>query len=229
MAEQLVLTKFVEMRKEDGLIDECAIESLQICTQSIHHWLQFCQYHHFNLTDCLNSRDLGLDRIASYRRSGECVELRFVYEANIVAFLASLHALLDSFPYLLNLFIPKIKNNDSTSIRWHLDFIDKYRERIFYSEMRRFMLDRTFNRVKGYANTYKHRHLIRVKNEWKHLTFEDFDFRMPYDGENGRLEFSSETAQSLNVQNFIEHCHNDLVPKYFSLCNSILASECDPE
>lgn len=227
MGSQLDTGKFLYLKKQELGSDESElIAKLEVCTQSIYRWLQYCQYHYVNLDDAVKEPNLRLDRAAlSLTRAGETVAVRYVYEANIVGFLHSLHALLDSFPYLLNLFIPVIKDFESTSIKWHQSFIDKYREQAFHSELTELLMDSTFHKVKGYANTIKHKHLIRILNHWDHLEFDVFSYKRPYLDEDGVLKFSLATVSEEHVIPFIQDCHNELIPKFFNLCESVLSSK----
>jgi len=166
---------------------------------------------------------LNLDRISVYQRAGENVPVRYVYEANIAAFLNSLHALLDSFPYLLNIFIPVMTTTESTSIKWHEIFIEKYQNMDFYDELLNFLMDRTFHKVKGYVNTIKHKHLIRISNQRDHLEFEEYSYKEPHRDEQGKIKFVSDDVAGENVMAFIETCHDVLIPKFFNLCDSVLS------
>ncbi|SFM52492.1 hypothetical protein [Nitrosomonas communis] len=226
MDNQIEIGKFVSLRKQElGSRNDELIQRLWISSQSIHRWLQYCQYHYFNLVNSTESVDLALDRISQYRRKGENVTVRYVYEANIVAFLNSLHALLDSFPYLLNLFIPVFQNPDSTSIKWSESFVKKYDGYSFYDELSDFMLDPTFNKVKGYVNTTKHKYLIRIANNYKNLEFEEYQFKRPVRDQNGKISFQEELLPRQDAIAFVAECHNSLIPRFFHLCGSVLASK----
>lgn len=226
MRQQLEIGRFPILKKQElGAEDnDDSIVKLETCAQSIHRWLQYCQYHYVNLVDAVKEPNLSFDRISDYQRGGETVLIRYVYEANIAAFLNSLHALLDSFPYLLNLFIPVISKSESTSIKWVENFLKKYKDMAFYNELVDFYMDCTFHKVKGYVNTIKHKHLIRILNQWDHLEFEEYVYKKPCRDDQGQLKpnFESETVASENVIAFIEKCHNELIPKFFNLCNSVL-------
>ncbi len=223
MGQQLEIGKFLSLKKQEvGAEDNDIIAKLEICTQSIHRWLQYCEYHYANLEDVAKEPNLRLDRVSIYRRAGETVPLRYVYEANIVAFMNSLHALLDSFPYLLNLFILVTKDTESTSIKWHERFIKKYESMAFYDELLDLLMDNTFHKVKGYVNTIKHKHLIRISNKLDHLEFEEYDYKKPYRDDQGKVQFKHDTVAGENVMSFIEECHDELIPKLFNLCDSIL-------
>lgn len=223
MEQQLDVGRFISLKKQElGAAGSDSIVRLEVSTQSIYRWLQYCDYHYVNLVDATTEPNLRFDRISVYRRAGETVPVRYVYEANIAAFLNSLHALLDSFPYLLNLFIPVMEEPESTSIKWHESFINKYRGMDFYDELRGLLLDTTFHKVKGYVNTIKHKHLIRILNQWSHLEFEEYSYKQPYLDARGRVKFQSEIVAGENVITFIEECHDELIPKLFDLCDSVV-------
>ncbi|PLY11756.1 MAG: hypothetical protein C0631_19005 [Sedimenticola sp.] len=227
MGQKLEIGKFLSLKQQElNAEEDDLIDKLEVSTQSIHRWLQYCEYHYICLVGASEEGDLRLDRISStgYRRAGETVTVRYVYEANIAAFLNSLHALLDSFPYLLYLFIPRGKSN-FRELKWNKEFIDRYKDESFYDELMNFLLDRTFNKVKGYVNTIKHKHLIRISNKWDHLEFEEYQYRQPYRDGQGGVMYQDEVVAGENVLTFIEACHDELIPKLFSLCNSILQSK----
>ncbi len=223
MGQKLEIGKFLSLKQQELNAEDTDFEKLEVCTQSIHRWLQYCEYHYICLVDASEEGGLRLDRISNpgYRRAGETVPLRYVYEAHIAAFLNSLHALLDSFPYLLNLFIP-VDKPDSMGIKWNENFINKYKSMCFYDELMDFMLDCTFNKVKGYVNTIKHKHLIRISNKWDHLEFETYRYKQPYRDKQGKVIFRPEVVAGEDVLPFIEACHGELIPKLFNLGNSIL-------
>lgn len=222
MAQDLEIGKFLSIKEQElGGNDGDLLKKLGICTQSIYHWLQYCQYHYDNLDDAISS-NLRLDRLGEYQRAGEDIPLRYIYEANIVAFLNSLHGLLDSFPYLINLFIPVIDDADAMSIKWDEKFLNKYKSMGFYGKLMEFMLNDNVNKVKGYVNTTKHKYLIRIANKRDHLEFEGYRYRRAYLNEQGQLKFRHENAAGKDVLLFIKECHDDLIPKFFDLCISVI-------
>jgi hypothetical protein len=221
----LNVERFVELKKQSlTSTDNVSLEQLEITSQSINRWVQYCQYHYFMLQESTSVEDLRHDKFLQIRRKGENVKLRFVYEANIAAFLNSLHALLDSFPYLLNLFIPVMKP-DSQSIKWNINYLKKYKEYDFYDELITFMLDEDFNKVKGYVNTIKHKHLVRVANCEEYLEFESFNYKQPNIRQDGTVEYDSKIAERDDVMVFLKDCHNELIPNFFGLCKNVLATE----
>lgn len=226
MTTTIDLGKFVSLRQQEleSGADEI-IENIERASQSIHRWLQYCQYHYFNLVNSTGAADLAMDRVSQYRRKGENVTVRYVYEANIIGFLNSLHALLDSFPYLLNLFIPKFKNPDSKSIRWGSDFVGKYSDCIFFDELRDLLTDQTFNMAKGYVNTSKHKHLIRIVNTFTKLEFEEFTYLQPVVEANNQVSYLRSTVPQQDAIEFVVNCHDKLIPKFFELCNKVISAK----
>ena len=222
--KQLEIRRFISLKREENDNDNSdIIDKLEICTQSIVRWQKYCEYHYANLLETATKSNLRLDRISiTYRQRGETVPVRYVYEANIAAFLNSLHALLDSFPYLLNLFINKQTDTESTSITWNEKFIKKYQDMAFYDELIDFLMDTTFNKVKGYVNTIKHKHLIRISNHFDHLEFEKYTYKQPCRNEQGKINFQPKIVAAENVVHFIEKCYNELIPKFFDLCEKVL-------
>jgi len=230
MTAQLDLALFIRLRTSiSGAIDSDTTQKIEVACHSIHRWQKYCEYHYLNLSDSENRADLMLDRIGQYRRKGESVEYRYVYEANIIGFLNSLHALLDSFPYLLNLVIPKLPDPNVTSIGWNAKFIEKYREYAFYDKLKAFMLERTFNTVKSYVNTSKHKYLIRIANNSKALEFEEFEAKLPVHAAGGGIKYLKELVPRRDAIQFLAECHDELVPKFFVLCRTIASSVADSD
>lgn len=226
MTNQIDIQKFLGLRKRElGPGNGDIIQKIEVSSQSIYRWLQYCQYHHFNLVSSTENVDLMFDRISQYRRKGENVTVRYVYEANIVAFLNSLHAVLDSFPYLLNLFIPVHDNPDSTEIKWNERFIEKYKDYCFRDPLRDFMLDSTFNKVKGYVNTTKHKHLIRIANTYKSIEFEEYSFKCPSLVNGGKIVYQEQVVPRQDAIAFIGECHDALIPRFFDLCNNVISAK----
>jgi len=222
---QLEIDQFVELKKKELNLNSDDLVKLEICSQSIYHWVQYCEYHYFTLIGASTEEDLKRDRVWQIRRAGENVKLRFVYEANIAACLQSLHALLDSFPYLLNLFCSMDSNSESAKIKWSSEFIKKYESYSFYSHLKNFMCDATFNQVKGYANRIKHKHLVRVANKGKHLEFESFFYKQPVEKQAGVFAYEDKELVNRDAIKFLEECHNYLMPKFFNLCDAVLDSK----
>lgn len=220
-SDKLNIQSFVSLKK---LEQDSDLENIEICSQSIYRWVQFCEYHYFTLINATTKEDLRRDLHLSIRRQDEPVTLRFVYEANTSGFLSSLHSLLDSFPYLLNLFIPVFENPNSTQIKWNQAFLNKYKEYDFFTNLIEFVQDENFQKVKGYANTIKHKHLIRIANKGETLEFEKFNYKLPK-LVNEKFEYLEKSVENQNVIDFIVSCYDDLIPKFFTLCNAVQDSK----
>lgn len=226
MKSKVDLVKFVDLKRKslesNGENAHKLIGELEVCSQSIHHWIEYCRYHYSNLENSTKKSDLRMDRISSfYRKAGDISGLRYIYEANIIAFLNSLHALLDCFPHLLDLFINSTCDLTKNSDGWKLDHIKKYKRMSFYDELIDFMLDDTFNKVKGYVNTTKHKHLILILNKKTHLEFDNYNYNELSIRANGKVACNKKIMGSQNIMVFIQECYDKLIPKFFRLCNSV--------
>jgi hypothetical protein len=216
----LNLELFVDLMKQAETADE-ELQHLENTVQSIHRRVQYCNYHYDLLRKATSPDDLRDDRYLQRRRENEVVRLRFVYEANIEAFLCNLHALLDSFPYLLNLFFPVAPKNN-TRIMWHIDHLNKYKDYGFYDDLVSFMLCNNFNKVKGYVNTSKHKYLIRVANCLDHIEFEKLTYKELHLTSPNKVEFNIKEIERDNVIDFLKECHDNLIPQFFDLCKKVL-------
>lgn len=225
MSSNLDITRFNSLKKiEKGELHPSCSE-LDVCLQSIDRGLKYCLYHYCLLEDAVKDQGLMMDLIGSYHRGGDQVPLRYVYEANISAFLSFLHAVLDSFPYLLNLFIPVLDSDKTKNAGWNDAFIKNYKDTPFYDELVGFYINDTFNKVKGYVNKIKHHHFIRIANKLSHLEFEEFDYRHRFVKGNHATGFEIKYVSRANVLLFLEECHDSLIPALFRLCGSVLDSK----
>ena len=188
--------------------------SLYMATQSIAHFELYCQFHFYELLEVSTPEVLRLERMGINHNN------RINYEAHIVAFMNNFHSMLDSFPYVLNLFIPKF-NRDSKSVGWNKNFIKRYKDLDFYQQLFSFFLDSDFNKIKGYVNHIKHKHLIRILNTGDCLEFETYKCKLPYIC-NGYIKHKYIEVKRDNVIEFIKGCFNRLIDKFFSLCKVIL-------
>jgi hypothetical protein len=208
-------------RQELGGEENDVLESLDLSTQSIHHRAQFCEYHYSLLEEIVSEENLALDLLGAYRRAGDTVAVRFVYEANIFAFIQNLHALLDSFPYALNLFFPVIENPESPEVAWNKKFLVKYRNFSFTGELTNFCVNEEFQLLRGYTNAMKHRTLLRVKNNWRHLEFEEMTYEgVTLDSQGGFCK-TQKSAPEVNVMEYLARCHDCLIPAYFALWDEV--------
>ncbi|MBN2331508.1 MAG: hypothetical protein JXO49_10370 [Deltaproteobacteria bacterium] len=207
-------------RQEIGGEENDVLKRLELSTQSIYHRAQFCEYHYSVLEEIVSEKNLVLDRLGVYRRSGDTVAVRFVYEANIFAFIQNLHALLDSFPYVLNLFFP-VTDPESSDVTWNKKFMAKYRGFSFGGALKSFCVNEEFQLLRGYTNAMKHRTLLRVKNNWRRLEFEEITYEgVSLDSQGGFCR-TQKTAPEVNVMDYLVRCHDSLIPAYFRLWEEV--------
>ena len=72
--------------------------------------------------------------------------------------------------------------------------------------------DETFAKMKGLNNRLKHKHLIRIKNSSRGLSFE----KIEYKHNNIDKVIIDQDAKELLID-----CHDYLIPKYFELWHEI--------
>ena len=208
--QNLDLLRLLELKKEElDLTDTIELKRLEIALQSIAKRMEYCKYHYDEFLTNTDDSALFFDEFNSAEVEG--ISIRTKYEANILAFLQNLHALIDCFPYSLNILVRVIKDIESNKIGWNKDFIKKYNDYKFFSSLDDLFKDETFQRVKGYVNRTKHKHLVRIKNNGD-LFFEDFSYL-----HNGNEKYLTEQ----NVKSFIVECHDILIPKLLDLANLI--------
>lgn len=211
----LNIATLVELKKKDlNQSDPTEIQRLNIALQSIAKRLEYCKYHHDQLIANSGIELLFTDRFSS--SNPEKISIRTIYEANTVAFLQNLHSLIDSLPYALNIIFRVVDDIESPNIGWNDDFINKYNSHAFFGALSDLHHDETFQKIKGFTNRTKHKHLIRIKNKINQLVFDDFSYR-----------HNDETKQLKNqdVKSFLVDCHDGLTPKFLSLYNAVKASK----
>ena len=190
------------------------LKCLETALQSIGKRAKYCTYHYNELVKHTEKKALLIDRLNS--PSSDNIAIRTIYEANTVAFMQNLHALIDSLPYILNIIFKEYPNIEDTCIGWNKKFVTKYNSYNFFSELESLYFDETFHKIKGYANRIKHKHLIRISNDGNILVFEDFLYYH---------DDKSKVVKEQDVISFLTECHNDLIPKTLSLYNTIKKSK----
>lgn len=179
--------------------------------QCIAKRLRYCIYHFDIVQEYSTPLSLFKDRFHKYHE--EELNVRDIYEANIAAFLHNLHAMLDSFPYLLNLICREVADIDDRNIGWNKSFVTRYKRYPFYDLMDSLSRSKHFGMLKGYSNHGKHKFLIRIINNHRALLFEDFQF--PFDGHE-------ELAHALLVKDFMAGTHDVLIPHFIYLINNVV-------
>jgi hypothetical protein len=206
---------FIELGKLvlGGMDTEENFQRFSIALQCIANRLRYCRYH-FDLVQTHTTRALLIkDRLQN--SPDEDLSVRDVYEANTAAFLHNLHAMIDSFPYLLNLIHREVEDIDDISIGWSEKFVAKYKRLPFHPQMGTLFGSKHFALLKGYANHGKHKFLIRIINNYDTLLFEDFQFLC-----DGNKELTS----ALVVKDFMVETYDVLIPDFVYLINSAVSS-----
>jgi len=183
---------------------------LDLALQSIAKRQFYCLYHFDEFIRQSNQKALLIDRFNHYEFPERSI--RTSYEANALAFLQNLHALFDSYPFILNLLFEVELNLENRNIGWNKSFIKKFKNFPFYNELTSFWNDIIFCQLKGFVNRGKHKHLIRIQNKVKALIFEDFTY----------IKDSKEIVLSnQDVRDFLVVCFDDLFPKFIKLYNTV--------
>lgn len=186
------------------------LERLNISIQAIAKRQKYCQYHYTLFKESSTSIALLKDRLE--RAPNEELSVRDVFEANSIAFLHNLHAMIDSFPFLLNLIYQRVNDVDSKQVAWNKNFIRLYSNFGFSTCLEFLFMSERFCLLKGCSNHEKHKHPIRIRNNFRELIFEDFEFE-----HKGEKKLSRE----LKVENFLTSCHDQLIPEFFQLINKV--------
>jgi hypothetical protein len=152
---------------------------------------------------------------------------RIAAEAHIVAYIANLHAMFDSFPFVIYLALSPLKYKkkgkdidiDRDSCGWGINFLKSIKEtypnrNCLATQFKGFMDNHTFRLLQNNSNRNKHKFVPKIK--WTPSS----------------LEISLTTGKKHEdtyheVTRILEKWHNDLVPKLIELFNT-LASESPP-
>ncbi|MDA3895435.1 MAG: hypothetical protein PF482_04720 [Desulfobacteraceae bacterium] len=210
--EGLLELKEEEIKKKQPI----EIEYLNKALQSIAKRQLYCLFHYDEFMKTSSPTILLADRFNNNENIPPEHTARISYEANALAFLHNLHSLFDSFPYVLNLLFREIEDFTSFKIGWKEEFLKQYKKYSFYQELRSFSENETFCRLKGYTNTIKHKHLIRIKNHINKLVFEDFTYK-----QKGVVK----EVKEIDVKVFLTECHDILFPLFIKLYNSIIENK----
>ncbi len=186
------------------------LEKLNKALQSIAKRQRYCQYHYDLFKQSNTPVALLKDRIEQI--SDEELTVRDVYEANSMAFLHNLHAMIDSFPFALNLIYQEIVDFDSKDVGWNKTFLKAYQQFDFFGCLNDLFKSEHFCLLKGYSNHGKHKYPIRIRNTFKELVFENFEF------EQNR---EKKISKKLKVEDFMTNCHDQLIIEFFQLINRV--------
>jgi hypothetical protein len=183
---------------------------LNLALQSVQKRIDYCEYHYAEIERFSDKKHLSQERGLGLKYGG--ISVRTMYEANIFAFVQSLHALIDSLPYGLNIFYKVCSNIEAPSIGWNPEFLSKYTGRSFFASLKLISEDETFAKLKAITNRIKHKHIIRIRNTYESLLFDDFSYYFA-----GKVK----DVKDEDVKKFLADCHDYLLPKYIGFWNEV--------
>ena len=196
----------------DGLNKDESI-ALNLALQSLAKRLKYCEYHYQLYLE--NSTPSKLAR----ERSGIPYNnlIRVKYEANFLAFLNNLHCIVDAIPYVLNIVYQRSTEKDINhkSVSWRDAHINLYRKEHIYPMLNLTKNCEAFIHLRELSNRSKHKHLTPISNRLDSLIIEGFSYL-----NEGRQEI---TVPPINVDEFMETCHNSLIPLVVSLFNEVMS------
>ncbi|WP_456268965.1 hypothetical protein M1D97_01450 [Kushneria sp. AK178] len=110
------LKEIVDLKERELSEKNEDTHKLYLTLQSIQHRTNYCEYHYSEIEEVTNKKTLLIDRLST-PKSDEIL-IRTIYEANTFAFIQNLHALIDSLPYALNIFITVCVKTEAPWIGW---------------------------------------------------------------------------------------------------------------
>ena len=184
-------------------------KELKIHLHSLDKRFRICEYHYDCFLDATDGPKIPFSRLGTYTDGHD---VRVQYEAHSIAFLHCLHATVDSAPYGVNIVFNRWKKKKTAAFRD--DFLDKFHDLNVHRPMTEIMRSEIFCKLKAIVESNKHRYLIRIKNDYRELYFEDFKY-----------EFNAGTINCRDqpVKEFIEVAFNELMPKVARIYNGLLA------
>lgn len=198
---------------------------LSLVLSSLDKRAKFAHLYYHELEKCFADGMVGLERYGlEFTSSGNIYPNRTYYEAHIYAFAQNLHAVCDSFPYVVFLMLQPLSYrtaNDKLKVidarcGWSSELLSAVAETLpkqkkLYHRLKRFMNDKDFLILKGLVNQSKHQHLVRIQNNYTTLNFEEIEY---YDkavkGEKKKL-------MNQDVKLLMRKWSNKLFPKLFIL------------
>ncbi|WP_457808972.1 hypothetical protein [Kushneria sp. EE4] len=205
------LKEIVDLKERELSEKNEDTHKLDLALQSIQHRINYCEYHYSEIEEVTNKKALLIDRLST-PKSDE-IPIRTIYEANTFAFIQNLHALIDSLPYALNIFITVCPTIEHYRINWNNGkFIKSYESYPFYASLMSIHGDEIFAKLKSLNNRVKHKHIVRIRNNPKSLLFDNFTYK--YNGQ-------SKSVLDEDVKTFLEDCYNHLLPKFMGFWNEV--------
>lgn len=183
-------------------------EKLDLYLQSFNKRGQYCDTYYAWFSDYLEPPKLMRERLGI--RTGDRVE----YEAIAVAFVANLHALIDSAPWFIYqaveplTYVKKGKDEPITErgCGWSREFSKSLSPpylaevKTIFDELRS---SADFKLLQRMSNKNKHSHITRIKNNYTSLSFEVVD-------DSGKVTDE-------DCKGFFQRTHDNLVPRLMDL------------
>jgi hypothetical protein len=189
---------------------EVSHDDLHNSLQAIVKRQLYCEYHYDLFLKSTKPHGLIEERLST---SAE--HIRIEYEANAIAFIDQLHAMFDSFPYVLKLIYSDLTSTTrDQQLRWDEKFIDLFKEQYFYQSLRTFNVNDLFKLLKEICNQAKHRYPVRIVNRAGGLRFEDFE---PYE-KISTIPIDNDLVQ---VDVFLTRAHDELIPDFLDLIQAM--------
>lgn len=166
---------------------------------ALYHYINWCENEECGLYAAQLSLKLGGDGYVNTPK----------YNAEVLGFLQNVHAICDSFPYLLNLYF-RAFDFKSKNIGWNDKTMSAFREMTTISgetdllkELEKFNKNKIFQNIQNIVNTAKHKHIIPIFFDGTKTVFGDLN------GSPGHSD--------LSVKEFMIQVHNSLIPEILNM------------
>lgn len=167
--------------------------------QSIGKQHELCEFHYGRFMEAFDDPQRKLARVNATD------ETRIKIEAHAFAFLMHLHALIDSFPYLLNELFPiQIKKK---RLGWNEETFLKFEKLLdgnLYKKIDTLKKSRAFKKLKDHVNEAKHSGLPRIRDTIQNLCIVRMD------------------GKSEELKPFMENTFNRLFTALFGLLQKVI-------
>ena len=200
-------------------------DEISLIFSTIHKRSNFSALHYHEFKKCLADNRLEMERAGiSFTDVGMIHDNRVHYEANIFAFSQNLHAICDSFPYVVMCLLGPLTYTDKkTKQKWILTnkqcgwndiFFKAIAETVpqltaFLKRLHHFSKIKEFLILKGLVNQCKHQHIPRVLNQYASLHFESIEYS---DEKNKKCKI-----ENLDADLMMNTWHNRLFLRLFLL------------
>lgn len=188
---------------------------LSSCIASANMQLEIARYHYDRFQKIKDKTPSLSAAKISQKLGGDGYVNAISINAEVIAFLKTLHARLDSFPFILNLIIRKF-SIDSRDLGWNKQTLSAYAPRDdeyglnldFYQKLVALNLDPKFGKLRDIVNLTKHRHSIPIFWNGTKIVFrENF--------------ISGNAGDPIEVEQFLVDCHDTLLDKLDDLFASL--------